>query len=106
MPLVVDPDGIELPTIRELVDPAGLRIVEVGCGDGRITFQYAADAAHVTAFDTDEEGILSARAALPTALRERVRFELADARSFDAAEWVQRGIERRDSLGGIEQGQS
>jgi len=37
----------------------------------------------VTAFDTDEEGILSARAALPTALRERVRFELADAAEID-----------------------
>ena len=48
-----------------------------GCGDGRITFQYAADAAHVTAFDTDEEGILSARAALPTARsHNEVRYSL------------------------------
>ncbi len=83
MPLVVDPDGIEMPTICELVDPSGLRIVEVGCGDGRITFQHAPSAASVTAFDADKEAIHDARAALPAELHGRVDFRHADAAEID-----------------------
>ena len=83
MPLVIDPDGIELPTIRELVDLTGRRIVEIGCGDGRITLQYAAGAASVTAFDTDEDAIRDAQAALTAELRDRVAFAHADAAQID-----------------------
>ena len=83
MPLVVDPDGIELPAIRELVDPAGLRVVEIGCGYGRITFQYAAEAESVFAFDADEHAIEDAWAALPDELRNRVEFKHADAAEVD-----------------------
>src|SRR5262245_50470788 len=79
MPLVVDPDGIEIEAIRGLVDLRGLRVVEVGCGDGRITFQYAHDAAAVLAIDMDEEAIRDANDARPVELRERIRFEVADA---------------------------
>jgi ubiquinone/menaquinone biosynthesis C-methylase UbiE len=83
VPLVVDPDGIEIEAIRALVDPTDLRVVEIGCGDGRITFQYAQEAARVVALDTDDEGIRSAKAALPEALRERVQFEAAHAAEID-----------------------
>jgi predicted RNA methylase len=77
--MVVDPDGVELATIRELVDLDGLRIVEIGCGDGRLTFGCAEHAASVYAFDSDEELIESARANTPRALRDRIRFEVAEA---------------------------
>ena len=79
MPLIVDPDGIETATIRELVDLNGVRIVEIGCGDGRLTVGCAEEAASVLAFDQDEESIRAARAALPRRLRDKVRFEVADA---------------------------
>ena len=83
MPLLVDPDGVELPTIRELVDLRGLRIVEVGCGDGRMTFGCAEEAASVLAFDADEELVEAARRSTPRALRDRIRFEAADAAEID-----------------------
>lgn len=83
MPLVVDPDRIEITAIRELVDVTGLRVVEIGCGDGRVTFQYAADTASVLAFDSDQEAIRTARAETPEELRERVRFEAADAAQIE-----------------------
>jgi ubiquinone/menaquinone biosynthesis C-methylase UbiE len=69
--------------MRGLVDFEGARVVEVGCGDGRITFQYAADAAAVIAFDTDEDAIRTAKAAAPADLRERLRFEVAHAGEID-----------------------
>jgi ubiquinone/menaquinone biosynthesis C-methylase UbiE len=83
VPHVVDPDGIEISAIRDLVDPTGRRIVEIGCGDGRITFQYATDAAQVTAFDTDEEAIRAANATLSQELRDRVTFECANAAEIE-----------------------
>ena len=83
MPLVVDPDGVELPTIRELVDLADLDVVEIGCGDGRMTFSCAEEAASVLAFDADEELVRRARAATPRALRERIRFQVSDATEIE-----------------------
>src|SRR5262249_51434146 len=83
MPLLVDPDRIEIEAIRGLVDPRGLRVVEIGWGDGRITLQYAPDAASVLAFDMDEEAIRDANDARPAELRERVRFEVADAAEIE-----------------------
>ena len=83
MPLVVDPDHIEITAMRELVDLRDRRILEVGCGDGRITFQYASEAASVLAFDADAEAIAEARRATPENLRDKVRFEAADAAQID-----------------------
>jgi ubiquinone/menaquinone biosynthesis C-methylase UbiE len=79
VPPVIDPDGVELMTIRELVDLRGQRVLEVGCGDGRVTFACAAEGASMLAFDEDEELVEQARAATPRDLRSRVRFEVADA---------------------------
>ena len=83
MPLVVDPDHVEITVIRELVDIRDKRILEIGSGDGRITLQYASDAASVLAFDTDGDGIDEARATTPEDLREKVRFEVANAAEIE-----------------------
>jgi ubiquinone/menaquinone biosynthesis C-methylase UbiE len=92
VPLVIDPDGVEIATIRELVDLDGLHVLEIGCGDGRMTFEYAGEAASAFAIDPEEELIEQARAATPPRLQRRIRFEAADAaeielpqREFDLA---------------------
>ena len=81
--MVVDPDGVELATIRELVDLEGLHVIEIGCGDGRLTFGCAEQAASVFAFDADEELVRRARDSTPRALRDRIRFAVADAAEVD-----------------------
>jgi ubiquinone/menaquinone biosynthesis C-methylase UbiE len=83
VPLVVDPDGVELTAIRELVDVAGLHVLEIGCGDGRMTFGYAGETASVFAIDPEAELIEQARAATPRGFRRRIRFEAADAAEID-----------------------
>jgi ubiquinone/menaquinone biosynthesis C-methylase UbiE len=83
VPLVVDPDGVEIATIRELVDLERLRVLEIGCGDGRMTFDYAGETASVFAIDPEEELIEQARAATPRRLRRQIRFEAADAAEID-----------------------
>ncbi len=79
MPLVVDPHGVEIATIRELVALDGLHVLDVGCGDGRISFQLAHEGATVLGLDPDEESIAAARAETPRQLRRRLRFEAAHA---------------------------
>jgi 2-polyprenyl-3-methyl-5-hydroxy-6-metoxy-1,4-benzoquinol methylase len=79
MPIVVDPDGVEPATIRELIDVSGLRVVDVGCGYGRLSFACARDGAEVYGFDSDEESIAKAQSETPRALRRRIRFEVAHA---------------------------
>jgi 2-polyprenyl-3-methyl-5-hydroxy-6-metoxy-1,4-benzoquinol methylase len=81
--MVVDPDGIELEAIRELVDLRGLRVLDVGCGGGRLTFASASAGAEVFGFDPDEDEIARARAETPRALRKSVSFEVADAAEID-----------------------
>lgn len=83
MPLVIDPDGVELATIRELVDLRGLRVVDVGCGEGRLSLTCAREGADVFAFDPDEASIAAARAETPAELSRRVRFEVAHAREIE-----------------------
>ena len=83
MPLVVDPDGVEIAAIRELVDPDGRRVLDVGCGEGRLSFELARHGATVVGFDPDEDAIAAAREETPRELRRRIRFEAAHAAQIE-----------------------
>ncbi len=83
MPLVVDPDGVEIATIRELVDLGGRRVLDVGCGDGRLSFVVARHGATVFGLDPDEDSVAVARDETPRELRRRVRFEAAHAAEIE-----------------------
>jgi 2-polyprenyl-3-methyl-5-hydroxy-6-metoxy-1,4-benzoquinol methylase len=65
VPIVHDPEQAEILAITALVPSFhGRRVLEVGCGDGRLTRRYAADAASVTAIDSDAQAISECRAAV------------------------------------------
>ena len=62
MPIELDPEGRELTALLELLPNLHCaRVVEVGCGDGRLTRRYADHAASVLAFDPDEAAIVAFR---------------------------------------------
>ena len=50
-------DGMEVRLIERFATLKGRRILEVGCGDGRLTFQYARTAGSVFAIDPDQPSI-------------------------------------------------
>jgi 2-polyprenyl-3-methyl-5-hydroxy-6-metoxy-1,4-benzoquinol methylase len=80
-----DPDLVEPRAIGELVDLAGKRVIDVGCGDGRMTRFAAERALSVYAFDPNEERVEEARASLPAGLRGRVSFRIHGAEQLDLA---------------------
>ena len=65
--------------LGQAADFTGTRVLEVGCGDGRLTWLYAPRAASVLGIDPDEEQIAIARSATPPELADRVLFEVGEA---------------------------
>jgi ubiquinone/menaquinone biosynthesis C-methylase UbiE len=79
----VDPEGAHIDAILRAADFSGRRVLEVGCGDGRLTWGIAPLSASVLAFDPLEESVEAARRECPAALRDKVRFEVAQAEAID-----------------------
>lgn len=79
----LDPEGAHLASLRRLADFHGQRVLEMGCGEGRLTRGIAADAASVTAFDPDEERVSEARASFPPDFLDRVAFLVGSAESIE-----------------------
>jgi 2-polyprenyl-3-methyl-5-hydroxy-6-metoxy-1,4-benzoquinol methylase len=67
-----DPEGAETGALFALVDLDDSEVLEIGCGDGRLTWRYAGRTAHVTAIDPFEDGVERAKRQLPDRLRARV----------------------------------
>ncbi len=92
MTVLRDPEGAEPRALGELVDFTGKDVLEIGSGEGRLTWRYAERARSVLGLDASAKSVAAAREALPAHLRERVRFEVADvtateppAAAFDVA---------------------
>ena len=81
---VRDRAGVEAARIAELVPLEGKRVMDVGCGEGRLTVMAASRAASVYAFDPSAESVATARGVLTAEQRERVRFAVHDAEALDA----------------------
>jgi predicted RNA methylase len=82
---VVDAEGAHLDAVLRAADFRGRRVLEVGSGEGRLTWGIAPLAASVLAFDPDGEYIETARAECPDELRDKVRFEVASADEIEVA---------------------
>lgn len=51
------PDGLEVRLIERFASLRRKRVLEIGCGDGRLTLQYAPLASSVLAIDPDRASI-------------------------------------------------
>jgi 16S rRNA A1518/A1519 N6-dimethyltransferase RsmA/KsgA/DIM1 with predicted DNA glycosylase/AP lyase activity len=64
-----DPEGRELDALAALdaIGPslAACRVLEIGCGDGRLTRRYACDAFSIIAIDPDPDAVAELRCELP-----------------------------------------
>jgi ubiquinone/menaquinone biosynthesis C-methylase UbiE len=58
-------------------------VLELGCGDGRLTIGIAPDAASVLAFDPDADAVERARLALPAELEQQVTYRVASGTAIE-----------------------
>ena len=83
MSRVLDPEGAHLAALRRLGSFRGQKVLELGCGDGRLTVPIAAEAAFVLAFDPDAEAVERARRSLPAELASRVAYHVATGQEIE-----------------------
>jgi 2-polyprenyl-3-methyl-5-hydroxy-6-metoxy-1,4-benzoquinol methylase len=80
-----DPENNEIRALFDLVDFSGNHVLEIGCGDGRLTWRYAEAAAHVTGIEPFEEAIGRASANHPDTLRDQVELHHTAFEDYAAA---------------------
>lgn len=66
MPSQIDPEQAAFQSLRGLIDLTDARVLEVGCGKGRRTGSYAAEARWVVGIDPKAEELAIALQQRPT----------------------------------------
>jgi len=80
MALVMDPAGDEIRALKQALSWRGKSVLEVGCGDGRLTLRLARlGAERIIAFDPDGKSIRAARKNLPARFKDRVQYRVGNA---------------------------
>ena len=74
MTILRDPEGTETAILHGLVEFKGKDVLEIGCGNGRLTWRFANQAQMVIAIDPDGESIVEAVKNKPNELEDRVQF--------------------------------
>jgi ubiquinone/menaquinone biosynthesis C-methylase UbiE len=74
-----DPESYEKKYLHQFADFKDKRILEIGCGEGRLTWKYAGASALTVGFDPDHDALRVARAESPHDLKKNVHFANASA---------------------------
>jgi cyclopropane fatty-acyl-phospholipid synthase-like methyltransferase len=72
MTIQLDPEGHEIAALFDLVDLGGKDVLEIGCGDGRLTWRYAERASRVIAIEPFENAIERAKERIPESVMDKV----------------------------------
>ena len=75
----LDPQGAEPKALFDAADFLNARVLEIGSGDGRLTFRYAEAARFSVGIEPVVKEIVGAVAACPVDLRRRLSFLPASA---------------------------
>ena len=80
MALRIDPAKVEIRILKQAVDWEGKHVLEVGCGEGRLTQRILGlGVRRVMAIDTNDERISKAKRSLPAPLKRMVTFRTVQA---------------------------
>jgi ubiquinone/menaquinone biosynthesis C-methylase UbiE len=74
-----DPEHNESRYLRRFAEMQGRSVLEVGCGDGRLTWRYAREAGRVAAIDLERDDLRVAVIERPSDLERRAVFLQADS---------------------------
>lgn len=79
MTLQKDPENKERKTLQRFVDFTNKRVLEIGCGEGRLTWQYAKSSRSIFAIDLDADALRVATIDRPSDLQNKVHFLRAES---------------------------
>jgi predicted RNA methylase len=85
MSIQLDPEDSETTALLDYADFTNKRVLEIGCGDGRLTWRYAEQAAQVMAIDPKADQIEAAIKETPEHLKDRVTFLASGIEDFSLA---------------------
>jgi ubiquinone/menaquinone biosynthesis C-methylase UbiE len=74
-----DPEGVEPRFLQDVAGLKGARVLEVGCGQGRLTWRYGREAARVLGVDPQLELLAAAHQSRPGDWTAGVAFVQAQA---------------------------
>lgn len=86
MPMQRDPEKTEVYYLQTFANFENAHILEVGCGDGRMTWRYAQYTGRITAIDPDHESLRTALAARPQSEHNVVTFTCSHAERLPFAD--------------------
>jgi 2-polyprenyl-6-hydroxyphenyl methylase/3-demethylubiquinone-9 3-methyltransferase len=79
MALVIDPERNEISALKGVTNWRGKDVLEVGCGNGRLTLRLARLGATILAIDPDPKLIRTARKDLRERFKGRIRYLVGKA---------------------------
>jgi ubiquinone/menaquinone biosynthesis C-methylase UbiE len=74
-----DPEQNETRYLQRYADFSGKRVLEIGCGEGRLTWRYSPGARQVAGVDLDRDGLRVAWIERPSDLEHVVTLAQADS---------------------------
>lgn len=77
MTLQRDPERNESKYLHTFADFTNKRVIEIGCGEGRMTWQYAKAAQTTIGVDPDKDALRVAEVDRPSGLEHKVLFACA-----------------------------
>jgi|SRR5581483_2629475 len=85
MALVMDPAGAEIRALKRAVEWRDKHVIEIGCGDGRLTQRLASlGVEKILALEADAALVRNARRQLPKRFIGRVHFRVGQAEHLPA----------------------
>lgn len=77
-----DPEGVEVEYLARTGALQKRKVLEIGCGNGRLTWRYAADAGMIAGVDPDFEPLSEAIASRPESLATPLLVAHAEAQAL------------------------
>ena len=75
-----DPERNEIKFLNQFADfSASQRVLEIGCGDGRLTWRYARSVSHIVGVEIERDDLRVATIDRPSDLANQVVFANADS---------------------------
>jgi ubiquinone/menaquinone biosynthesis C-methylase UbiE len=84
MTLTMDPAGDEIRALEKATTWTGKRVLEIGCGEGRLTLRLASlGPGEIQALDPDSDRIKAAQESLPGDQRGCIKYHVARAGNLE-----------------------